>query len=503
MTRQHSPLTYSRREFLKRTGILLGGLGLVSSLGLNGCGGSRSQELYPPVGPPDTGWDLLSHELSGPVLRPGDPGFAELARPWNLRYAETLPLGIARCRNRKDVQLAIGWARDQGLPLVARSGGHSYAGYSTTRGLMIDVSLMNSASYDRATGIVTLGGGTRNSTIYDALRPVDAAVTHGRCRQVGVAGLVLGGGVGFDMRRRGLTCDSLVSTELVTADGRALQCDAQQHPELFWACRGAGGGNFGINTSFTFQTHPVGRVTVFSLTWTDQLEELFEACFGLLPTLEERFGVKLSATRKRDQGITINLLGQLSGTPDELAEMLEPLYTVRPPDQPDIRTLSYWDGQEFLGEEGLPEYSQERSRYVYGTLGADATALILERLRSWPGTRGAATWKFFLTGGRVDDRARTDTAYVHRGADLLTSIDLEWAGTDPAGLIDQNLEWLNEFHQAMGAYASQESYQNFIDPYLENPLEAYYAENLPRLIQVKSTWDPDNVFRYPQSVPVG
>ncbi len=501
MKRERSPLTYSRREFLKRTGYLLGGLGLVSSLGLSGCG-SKFEEFAPPAGPPGISWEQLINELSGPVLRPGDPGFEELARPWNLRYADSLPMGIARCQDTQDVQFALAWARDQGLPLVVRSGGHSYAGYSTTDGLMIDVSLMNSVSYDSATGIATLGGGARNATVYSALRPPSTAITHGRCSQVGVAGLVLGGGIGFNMRRHGLTCDALLATTLVSAEGRLVECNAQQNPDLYWACRGAGGGNFGIHTSFTFQTYPVDQVTVFSLTWTSQLEEILATSLSLLPTLEDRLGAKLSVLRKANQGIVVTILGELVGSEEELLGMLAPLYAVRPPDQSDIQNLPYWDGQEFLGEEGLPEYSQERSRYVYGNLGADAVDLIFNRLRNWPGTSVAASWKFFLTGGQVDGPARTDTAYVHRGATMLSSIDLEWAGSDSASLVDQNIDWFNEFHEAMGAFASDESYQNFIDPYLNDPLQAYYAENLPRLIQVKSTWDPDNVFRYPQSIPV-
>jgi FAD/FMN-containing dehydrogenase len=157
------------------------------------------------------------------------------------------------------------WAKANGMPLAIRSGGHSYAGYSTTSGLLIDVSSMNEVGAPDVEGRVRMGGGARNANVYAGLRPANRSITHGRCEGVGVAGLVLGGGIGFSQRRRGLTCDQLVETEIVTAAGERLVCNEKENADLVWACRGGGGGNFGVNVSVTFQTFPVDVMTVFKL----------------------------------------------------------------------------------------------------------------------------------------------------------------------------------------------------------------------------------------------
>jgi hypothetical protein len=179
-------------------------------------------------------WDELAASLEGNLLRPGDPAFVARATPWALQYAGVLPGGIAQCTSAADVSTCLQWAQANHAPLVARSGGHSYGGYSTTTGLMIDVSLMNSVAVDEATGLATLGGGARNRNVYAACRPLGRTVTHGRCYDVGVAGLVLGGGIGFNMRAHGLTCDQLVATEIVLADGRILTCSEDENADLFW-----------------------------------------------------------------------------------------------------------------------------------------------------------------------------------------------------------------------------------------------------------------------------
>lgn len=210
-------------------------------------------------------WNQLARSLQGPLLKKDAPDFARIASPWNLRFASRLPAGIARCTSPEDVRACLHWARSNDVPLAIRSGGHSYAGFSTTSGLMIDVSLMNEVGDPDAAGRMRMNGGARNANVYSALGPVNRALTHGRCKGVGVAGLVLGGGIGFSQRLRGLTCDQLIETEIVIGSGELLRCNEEENADLFWACRGGGGGNFGVNTSLTFQTFPVDVVTVFRL----------------------------------------------------------------------------------------------------------------------------------------------------------------------------------------------------------------------------------------------
>lgn len=441
--------------------------------------------------------------MQGPLLMPGSPEFAARARPWALQYASTLPRGIAQCAGEEDVQACLRWAQANRVPLVARSGGHSYAGYSTTTGLMVDVSSMHDVDINGATGIATVQGGARNKHVYAACRPYNRAITHGRCRDVGVAGLVLGGGIGFNMRAHGLTCDGLTATRIVLADGRALNCSATENADLFWAIRGAGGGNFAIHTSFTFQTFPVGMFTVFEMSWTDRIAEVFAALQTMALAAPNALGMKLSVKAVAGaSGPTLSILGQLAGPQAELLALFAPVLSVYRPDRSKVDELPYWDAQEFLSEDGTPEYSHERSRFAHGALSGEAIQTILANLREWPGTTVAGTWKFFLMGGAINDHEPTDMAFVHRGYSMISSIELEWTPADSPEVLAKNQQWLSCFHDRMEKYTSSYCYQNFIDPSQRDYLHAYYGKNLPRLQAAKHSYDPTDLFRYPQSIPM-
>jgi FAD/FMN-containing dehydrogenase len=180
-------------------------------------------------------WDQLARNLVGPLLRPGDSPFPRFVAPYNLAYNDRKlwANGIALCANAADIATAIGWARDNKVPLVARSSGHSYAGYSMTPGLMIDLTAMRGATWDAARRCVTVTGGVRNSDVTAFLRKVDRTITHGRCPMVGTAGFLLGGGIGFNMRLHGVGIDHLRASEIVTAAGDTLALSAQENPDLF------------------------------------------------------------------------------------------------------------------------------------------------------------------------------------------------------------------------------------------------------------------------------
>lgn len=485
----------SRRQFLRTGTAAALGLGLPSLGWLGGCASVPDARALP--------WSELARSLQGPLLLPGSPEFAARAQPWALLYAATLPQGIAQCASEPDVAACLRWAQANRVPLVARSGGHSYAGYSTTTGLMIDVSAMNRVDVDGATGIATLDGGARNKHVYAACRPYSRAVTHGRCRDVGVAGLVLGGGIGFNMRAHGLTCDGLAATRIVLADGRALNCSEAENDDLFWAIRGAGGGNFGIHTSFTFKTYPVGMFTVFEMSWTDRIAEVFAALQTMALAAPNALGMKLSVKAEAGAlGLKLSILGQLAGPQAELQALMAPVLSAYRPDKSVVEERPYWDAQEFLSEDGTPEYSHERSRFARGALSGQAIDTILANLRAWPGTTVAATWKFFLMGGRIDAVSPTATAFLHRGASMITSAELEWTPADSPEVLAKNQQWLSRFHDRMEPYTSSYCYQNFIDPSQRDYLHAYYGENLPRLQAVKRKYDPGDLFRYPQSIPV-
>ena len=210
-------------------------------------------------------WTALGHDLSGPLVRPGDAAYTVSKRLFDPRFDSLRPAGIAYCRNPHDVATCLAFVRKFGVPVAARCGGHSYAGWSSTSGLIIDVTRMSGVNVSGSTA--TVGAGTRLIDFYNGLAAHGRGVPGGSCPTVGIAGLTLGGGVGVVSRAYGLTSDNVQSLQIVTADGQVRTCSSSQNSDLFWACRGGGGGNFGVVTSFTFRTRPVGQIVLFFLSW--------------------------------------------------------------------------------------------------------------------------------------------------------------------------------------------------------------------------------------------
>ncbi|RYG36188.1 FAD-binding oxidoreductase, partial [bacterium] len=317
-------------------------------------------------------------------------------------------------------------------------------------------------------------------------------------------GLVLGGGIGFDMRKHGLTCDHLVETTMVTGSGEILTLNDTENKELFWACRGGGGGNFGINTSFTFEPYSVGNVVAFNVSWEEKVEDVLAVLLPALEKAPDEFGAKLSVIPARpgtSDRIRINILGQHMGTEAEFRDLLATVYAVAAPSSEKVSYLPYWPAQADLTELGPPEYYHERSRFVDRSLSPAALDLIWAQIRKWPGTSEGASFKMFQSGGAVNRIAPNATSFVHRSSLYVMSVAVLWSEHDSTDLLRQNLNWQDEFYDALLPHASPGAYQNFIDPSLEDWQQAYYGANLPRLIAAKRQADPDNVFHFAQSIP--
>ena len=203
----------------------------------------------------------LAHQLQGDVVGRGQAGYAAARRLYSTRFDGVRPLAVAYCENATDVAKAIHWSRKNGIRIAARSGGHSYAGYSTGQGLVIDVSRIDGVAVNAGRTQATVGAGARLIDVYDRLWAKQRTIPAGSCPSVGIAGLALGGGIGFCSRAFGTTSDNILGLRVVDAGGRVLDCDASHHADLYWASRGGGGGNFGVATSFRFKLHPVGTVT--------------------------------------------------------------------------------------------------------------------------------------------------------------------------------------------------------------------------------------------------
>jgi FAD/FMN-containing dehydrogenase len=450
---------------------------------------------------PDTAWRQLAMQLRGGVLRPFDATYAETAQPDNLRYAGILPAGIAQCFDEQDIRAAILWARENRVKLIARAGGHSYAGFSTTTGLMIDLRAMKGTRYNPATQEVTVQGGALNSDVYAALRGAKRTITHGRCPTVGAAAFLLGGGIGFNMRRNGLACDAVTRTDIVLADG-TLKQGIKSGDDLYWACRGGGGGNFGINTSFTMKTIAAEPVTVFQLVWQSASVELGEALMQSLHAAPDTLGSRVSF--RADQGrVDIDLLGQLRGSRNELLEILAPaLRLARPYEMKIEADVDYWDGQDFLHEDPLPTYYQERSAYIPDQFPAQFLARGFEHLRRAPSTGGTRDLRFFQTGGKINAVADDATAFVHRNNHWLMVVGLYWDAATNANepLLRSAHDWQNQFYQAMLPATDRMAYQNFPDPSLVDWRAAYYGKNFKKLHDIKTAVDPAQVFNFAQAI---
>src|SRR5947209_9600052 len=245
-----------RREFLWRAGGTAVAGGLVPA-GL---------ELVRPTdaaGRVDRRLRSLARELRGPLYRPGSHGYA-LGRVFNRRYAGVAPLAVAEPEGVGDVQKCVRWAQRHGVRLVARAGGHSYAGYSTGRGaLQLDLRRMSGVRVERGSSAVRIGAGAKLVHAQAALAAHGAAIPTGTCPTVGLTGLALGGGNGLASRQLGLTCDNLLELGVVLADGRFVKASERENADLLWACRGGGGGNFGVVTSLRLHAHRVRNATRF------------------------------------------------------------------------------------------------------------------------------------------------------------------------------------------------------------------------------------------------
>jgi len=497
--------TISRRHFLAGSSALAVGAGLAPWAAV--AQGVARQ-------PSDAAWRQLADKLSGPVLRANSFNLAQIARPYNLRYAANLPDGIALCRTPEDVAFAITWCNENRFPLIVQSAGHSYAGFSMRRGgLMLNLLLMRSATI--AGDTVTVAGGMRNQDLYSLLEQNNTAITHGRCPTVGAAGFLLGGGIGFNMRAHGLACDQLVESQIVTADGNIRTIGPQAtgiDGELYWASRGGGGGNFGVNTSFTLRTFPAEPHTVFALTWTAATRNPDKIALALIAALESApialglgtrmsFGAPRPADRARGHNVAINLIGQLRGGAKALDDLLAPVYAIAKPQQAMVwGDAPYWAAQKLLEETDPPLYFQERSAFAAKGQAVKATAANFHRLLEWPGTSVSADLRFFQTGGKINETDPTATAFVHRTSEWIMDVGLNWGATDPPALVARNRAWQDRFYDAIRPFSTGGAYQNFIDPSLRDWRNAYYRENLKRLEGIKQQIDPGRVFDFPQAI---
>jgi FAD binding domain/Berberine and berberine like len=462
-------------------------------------------------------WQALQQAILGEVVLPGALNYESVRRPALARFASVRPAAIVLCRSPADVAATLALARRIAMPIAIRGGGHSVAGRSSTEGIVLDVRPMAAVKVDNE--LATVGSGVLLEELYDALDKHGRTIPAGCGPSVGIAGLTLGGGIGILGRKYGLTCDHLVVAQIVLADGRVVECDEHQHKDLFWALRGAGGGNFGVVTSFIFRTIPAPEATVFHLVWpgTDAAD-LIDAWQRWAPTgpdeLDATLRVSIPANDARPR---VEVVGTLLGTEAETAELLADL-VLRAGAEPDVaehRLLPYRMAKRSLEGDGLLEGPAQtsldgehasgelltKSDFFRRQIPPDAISHLIANLTQNTAGTHKREIAFLPWGGAYNRVAADATAFPHRKEQFLVQHLLELTANASASDRNSGRAWLARSWAALHRWASGGVYPNFPDPDLDGWEHAYFGENYDRLVGVKAMYDPENFFRFHQSLP--
>lgn len=447
--------------------------------------------------------------IRGQVIRRGASGFVQAAHVYNERFDGVLPNLVARPVDAADVRTAVSWGVAHGVPLRARSGGHSYAGYSTqSGGMVVDLRNLRGITVDARNRTATIGAGSQLIDVYAALASRGVTIPAGSCPSVGIAGHATGGGMGLAGRQFGLTADNLLSAQIVTADGRLRTASAQSNPDLYWALRGGGGGNFGVVTSFTFRVHPVPRtVAGFTVSWPwSQAADALAAWQAWGPHASAAVTSIFHLTASGGRNL-VNVSGQYFGRASDLGRLLAPLTAVggafvSAGDLGYLPAQLMWAGCSQIsltachtqgtrpGGTLERDNFQAKSDYVAKALPAAARGALVRAAESRLNLPGHGAILFDCYGGAINRVKPSATAFVHRNV-LFCMQYLSYDGG--AG-------WLTSTAAQMRPYVTGGAYFNYTDPGLRGWQTAYYGANYPRLLRVRRDIDPHHYFNFPQAI---
>jgi FAD/FMN-containing dehydrogenase len=493
------------------------------SVVFSGCGGGSSVSVESPDPiPPVTSnvaeseWQQLTADLSGKLTLPNEGNVYERARlVFNTRFDHIYPEAIVHCANEADITTALSFIQRNNLHVTSRCGGHGYTGNSTTTGLVLDLTSLNTITISE--GTVTIGGGARLVDVYDQLTARGVAIPLGSCLSVGISGLTLGGGIGVVDRAYGLTCDNLLSAEVIIADGTKVTCSAIQEPELFWALRGGGGGNLGIVSNFTFKTHTTKDITVFEANYPfDDFETVMARWQSLSHEWPNDMWAQVIPNWMNGTS-TVNIrafcLNEVAEATQYWQLFINSIDAVA--NSTKVSTNTYRN--VMLGTcENTIAACHLSSQFPEGTMPRSAFAASSDFFHQTIPPLGIQTLKTFIEeskaagnlgmiilntmGGAIDELSHNETAFIHRNAIFSAEYYTYLPTNSSNDTIDQKQKWQNSFREVMLPWSSGGAYVNYLDPYIEDWQQAYYGDNYTKLAQVKRKYDQDGLFTMPQGI---
>ena len=449
--------------------------------------------------------DLLSEQVRGEVITPSDEGYEDARKVFNAMI-ERRPVAVVRCFETGDVVAAVNFARESQLDVAVRGGGHSVPGFGTVDGgIVIDLSGMQRVDVDPERRTARAQGGATWGIFNDATHAHGLATTGGVVSTTGVGGLTLGGGIGYLARGAGLSCDNLISAEVVTADGRTVVASESENEDLFWALRG-GGGNFGVVTSFEFRLRPVtdiyGGPMFFEQADAGTVLRVFRE---LIVDAPEEFGgfpawqiaPPLPFIPEDRHGDTfLAFVSCFAGPADEAERILKPLRDAAPVVAEHVGTMPYpalnsaFDGLYPAGQ--LQHYW--KANFVK-ELTDDAIQAHLEHGPTVPVV--SSTVHIYPINGACNRIAPDATAFAYRDATFATVIAGMWP--DPADN-EANIKWVRDYYDATAPLSEEGGYINFMAEDDQERIKANYKGNYERLVDVKRRYDPDNLFHLNQNI---
>jgi FAD/FMN-containing dehydrogenase len=494
-------------------------------------------------------------KVGGRIVVPNDADYEVAREDYNGRFSSR-PKCIVYCLSEQDVVETVKWARENNFSVSIRSGGHSYEGFSLVDGgVVIDVSKMDKISIDTARKTATVGCGVALMQLYETLWEKRLVVPGGSCSSVGIAGSTLGGGFGLLARNMGLTCDNLIGVRMVDATGNIVEGNEHHNPDLLWACRGGGGGNFGVITEFTFKTHPIQNVTIFRVKWKyDDMASVIKTWQKWAPHADNRITCVLTMTSKKSN--RVSCVGVFLGNQIEVRKLIAPLCAGPKPLSVTVNTSTWMEA--VMRFSGLPKRKptpaaarspintkpsaapveetqvdtksaaktsvapaaisaratqpkappdtvhmhiharfKNTSDYVNKDLDDEGIKTIVDFLTESP--VDSSCLQFDSYGGKITQLPVKESAFCHR-ADTKFCMHYQVSWRNPAQ-DERNMKWVNDFKKAMKPHVSGFAYVNYCDREIEDWGRAYYGDNLERLIEVKQKYDPENFFSFAQSIP--